>query len=183
MFQRSPRSFEELFRVWGSTVYRLCYHLAGHREMAEDLAQDVLLEAYRSLDSFEGRSTFSTWLFVIARRRWVKARRRGDREVQLSEEIENLPTLDPAWARVDRFELELAIQNLPDNLREPFVLVKLEGLMYREVAEILEVPVGTVQSRVHVAARRLRAGLSQSEEAGTAQAGGAKNGEENPHAL
>jgi RNA polymerase sigma-70 factor (ECF subfamily) len=103
--------------------------------------------------------------------------------VPLSDEIENLSAPDLASGQVDRFELDLAIQTLPDILREPFVLVKMEGLKYREVAEILELPVGTVQGRVRVAAQKLRAGLGLPDGAGTARTDGAENGEENPDAL
>jgi RNA polymerase sigma-70 factor (ECF subfamily) len=158
-----PRPFEALQTEHGDRIFRFCYRLCGHVEDAEDLAQDVLLLAYRNLDGFRGRSAPATWLYRIALNRWGRVkhgRRAGD--VPFEEETCPVSLPDPARAGMDRVSLETALEALPDPIREAFLLVKAEGLKYREAAEVLEVPLGTVQSRVHEATIRLRGLLTAS---------------------
>jgi len=158
-----PGSFDALYGQYGDRIYRFCYRLCGHTADAEDLTQEVFVAAYQGLHRFAGRSSVATWLYRIALYRWgrIHGARRPE-TVPLDEETVGAATApDPASAGVERLSLENALLSLPNGLREAFLLVKAEGLKYREAAQVLGVPQGTVQSRVHDAVVRLRALLSE----------------------
>ena len=157
-----PRNFEELRSEHGDRIFRFCYRLCGHTEDAEDLAQDVLLLAFQGFDRFQDRSSMTTWLYRIALNRWGRVKgARPDGQVPYDEDACPMSSPDPSRAGVERISLEGALAELPDVLRETFLLVKAEGLKYREAAEVLGVPQGTVQSRVHEATTRLRVLLAE----------------------
>jgi RNA polymerase sigma-70 factor (ECF subfamily) len=158
MARDEPRNFEKLEEEYGGLVFRFCYRLCGHREDAEDLAQEVMLLLWRNLDRFEGRSSLPTWIYRIALNRRRRQRRPAVGSVDL-EEAKDALAKDSTESRLVRLTLDQALGNLSETLREAFLLVKAEGLKYREAAEVLGVPVGTVQSRVHEATTRLRSML------------------------
>lgn len=160
-----PGSFDALYHEYGDRIYRFCYRLCGHTADAEDLTQEVFLAAYQGLDRFAGRSSLATWLYRIAVYRWQRIR--GSRRIEtvpLDEEVDGAAAApDPASAGVERLSLENALLALPDGLRQAFLLVKAEGLKYREAAQVIGVPQGTIQSRVHDAVVRLRVLLAEGE--------------------
>jgi len=147
---------KRLLDAHGDRVFRLCLRLTGgcHAE-AEDLAQETLLAALKALPRFGGRARQSTWLHAIAVNLWRKHQaRREPATLALHENDQPLP--DGAARQLLRLSLDEAIASLPDPLREAFVLVKAEGLTHREAAQVLGIPQGTVQTRVHDAIKRLR---------------------------
>jgi RNA polymerase sigma-70 factor (ECF subfamily) len=160
-----PGAFDAFYGEYGDQIYRFCYRLCGHTADAEDLTQEVFLAAYQGLDRFAGRSSVTTWLYRIAKFRWGRLHdQRRIETVPLDEEMVGAAAApDPASAGVERLSLENALLALPDGLRQAFLLVKAEGLKYREAAQVLGVPQGTIQSRVHDAVVRLRALLAADE--------------------
>ncbi|AIE84051.1 RNA polymerase sigma factor [Fimbriimonas ginsengisoli] len=155
-FQRGdPEGFEAVFRVYGDSVFRICYRLSGCRAEAEDLAQETFVAAFRSRQKFEGRSALGTWLYRLALdccRREI--RRSAPRTMPI---LVDVPTNDPRMtATADAISLEEALLQLPHNLRESLLLVKVEGLKYREAAAVLGVPTGTVQYWVFEGLIRMR---------------------------
>lgn len=164
---RDKGDFQALYDAHADRIYRFCLRLCGGRAAdAEDLAQEVFIAAYRGWDRFEGRSSVATWLYRIAIYRWRRMREaRGPEAVSLDDGPEPSSMQgDPARVEPERISLERALAALPHALREAFLIVKSEGLKYREAAEALGVPQGTVQSRVHDAALRLRAALREEKE-------------------
>jgi len=161
-----PGAFDAFYAEHGDRIYRFCYRLSGHTADAEDLTQEVFVAAYQGLDRFGGRSSVATWLYRIAHYRWQRIH--GSRKIEtvpLDEEMVGAAAApDPASAGVERLSLENALLALPDGLRQAFLLVKVEGLKYREAALVLGVPQGTIQSRVHDAVVRLRALLADDGE-------------------
>ena len=158
-FQRGEAgAFEQLYAGYGDRIYRLCYRLCGHAADAEDLAQEVFVAAYQGLDRFAGRSPLTTWLYRIAFFGWGRLRAGPHRNSEpLDAELDGAAAApDPAPGHIERLALEDALSRLPESLREAFLLVKAEGLKYREAAQVLGIPQGTVQSRVHDAVVRLR---------------------------
>jgi RNA polymerase sigma-70 factor (ECF subfamily) len=141
-------------------LYGFCLRLtAGCIDDAEDLTQETLLAAFSSLPRFVGKSSVRTWLYRIAVHRWRHLReKRGPATLPLA--LDGPAQPDGAAASVVRLSLLAALQSLPEAQREAFLLVKAEGLTHREAAAVLQVPLGTVQSRVHEATHRLRAALS-----------------------
>jgi RNA polymerase sigma-70 factor (ECF subfamily) len=164
-------AFGALYDRHAARVFHLLRRLTGNVAEAEDLTQETFLAAYGALDSWRGEGAFATWLCGIAFRQYAGHRRRQARQETESLDDEPMlliaPDADPL-AHYERQEqearIEAAIAALPPLCREVFVLVKVEGLPYREAALWLGVPLGTVQSRLFKAVSLLRAALVSSVE-------------------
>lgn len=131
------------------------------RMAAEDLAQETLLEAWRSLERYDGSSRLGTWLFGILRNRWYKSLRR--RVPVLSEELVSLAgpanRTEPAQAMLQEelaVALREAVAGLPDGQRQVIELRFFGGASLEEIAATMECPLGTVKSRLHHALEKLR---------------------------
>lgn len=139
-------------------VYGMLRSLTDHTESAEDLTQAVFVKAWAALPSFRGDSRISTWLCRIAYHEYAHWRR-DRREVCGLADAENLP--DPRAAMGLRTVMfERALAHLSDDLRETFLLHYENELDVKEIAIVLEVPAGTVKSRLFTARNRLRELLS-----------------------
>jgi RNA polymerase sigma-70 factor, ECF subfamily len=158
-------------------VWRLCAHLVDSRA-ADDLAQEVYLRALPALGSFRGESSVRTWLLAITRRVCVDALRRKGRLRRLTARFVAFgvapagdaglgPGGDPAVG-VPLLDL---LTGLDDHRRAAFVLTQLLGLTYAEAADVCEVPVGTIRSRVARARTDLLHALQSAEQAGRTDAG------------
>ncbi len=169
------RAFDELVRRYQDKVYRLSYKILRHEDDAAEALQDAFLSAYRGLRNFKVESTFSTWLYRIATNAsLMKYRKRRDNHVSLeqsqSQNEDAEPLQVPDWSTQPVAELltaetrevmEEGIQRLPEELRTVFVLRDVEGLSNAEVAEILELSVAAVKSRLHRARIALRERLNR----------------------
>ena len=145
-------SFAELVRAYQTPVFRFLRHFLGDAAMAEDVAQETFVRAYQQLGSFRAQSKFSTWVFAIARNAGLDAVRARGRRLRLVERAAPPPpAVDPEASA----ELAAALGALSTRLGEPLLLVEVLGLTYREAAEVLAVPEGTVKSRVFSARREL----------------------------
>jgi RNA polymerase sigma-70 factor (ECF subfamily) len=156
-------AFEWLVRCYQAHVWRFLRHLLGDGALAEDVTQETFLRLYRHLPGFSWRSKFSTWVFQIARNAGIDAlrsRRRHDRLLQA------LPTPPPEPAPDARAEAWAAVAALSPKLREALLLVEVFGFTYREAAQVLRVPDGTVKSRVFQAWTRLTAWGAEEGRAG-----------------
>ena len=145
-------AFDELMRAHQDRVFAVCLRMLRDRDAALDATQETFITVFRKADRFAGRSAFSTWLYRVAVNTCYDAARRSSRH-----RTEPLPeTTDPAderagddFAAVElRPDLEAAIANLPEEFRAAVVLSDLNGLALQTVADILEIPIGTVKSRV-----------------------------------
>jgi len=165
-------AFEPLVEKYRQRVWRLAFQVLRDREEAWDCAQDAFVRAFQSLGSFRGQSAFYTWLFRIAmnvatdrlRSRGAQARAFGTQAIPAEEWERTAP--DPQ-ARPDqaaigaerRERISQALDTLPPNARAIIMLSDVEGLSYREIATVLNCPIGTVMSRLHNARKRLRTAL------------------------
>jgi RNA polymerase sigma-70 factor (ECF subfamily) len=144
-------------------LYSFGVHLAGDRDKANDLVQETYLKAYRFLDKFEPGTNARAWLYRIMHNTYINDYRRIRRAPDLVEYDDQAPgaTMVDA-AAVDREnltgrinedlfedEIAVAIQELPEKFKSVVVLRDVEDLPYEEIAEALEIPVGTVRSRLH----------------------------------
>ena len=145
-------AYDALVRACYANVLRYLRHFLGDHALAEDVAQEAFIRCFRRLDtySFEGR--FTTWLVQIARNAAIDAIRRRQRHDRVA--LLGPPPAPPSDA-VLRAELDAALATLPTRLRDALVLVEVVGLRYREAADVLRVPEGTVKSRVAKARVRL----------------------------
>jgi RNA polymerase sigma-70 factor, ECF subfamily len=159
-------AFDRLYDRHAPRVFHFLRRLTDDAAEAEDLAQETFLAAFRSLAAWRGEGALGTWLCGIAFRQYASARRRQARLLTepLNEDTELvMPDADPllhCLRHEKERRIEAAIAALPPLAREAFVLVKVEGLSYREAARWLEVPLGTVQSRLWRAVCLLQAALA-----------------------
>jgi RNA polymerase sigma-70 factor (ECF subfamily) len=164
------RAREELFqRHWG-VAYRVAYRLLGHEQDALDAVQEAFLKAVTHLDDFDGRSEFRFWLLRIVNNAALDAGRRRGRRSTLSLGDGNTPGAEPSCEddpaiglhRQDlRRKLDAALNRLSPPLRTTFVLFAEAGLSYKEIAAVLEIPQGTVMSRIYEARQKLQAMLER----------------------
>ena len=169
------RAFDELVKRYRDKVYRLAYKILRHEDDAAEALQDAFLSAYRGLKNFKVESTFSTWLYRIATNAsLMKYRRRREGHVSLeqsqSSDGSGEPLQIPDWSaqplgdllnRETREVMEEGISRLPEELRTVFVLRDIEELSNAEVAEILNLSVAAVKSRLHRARIFLRDRLNR----------------------
>lgn len=145
-------------------VWRLCAHLVD-RQSADDLTQEVYLRAVPALARFRGESSARTWLLTIARRTCADSLRRTIRQRRLTERLQMTTTEDqlvtPGDAGSSGHELEGLLLGLDLDRRSAFVMTQLLGMSYAEVAEVCDVPVGTIRSRVSRARADLLAALGE----------------------
>jgi RNA polymerase sigma-70 factor, ECF subfamily len=148
-----PRAFGELVSRHERRIYGLCLRILGNREDAEDAAQEAFLAALRKAASFRRAAAFSTWLYRIAVNAATdQARRRGRaRLTPLDPEDAGLPTPgdDLGEAVASAVAVQTALTQVPEEFRIAVVLCDLYRVPYADAAQILEVPVGTVKSRVY----------------------------------
>ena len=145
-------AFDTLVRLYQQPVWRFLCRLVRDPALAEDLAQETFLRAYRKLDTFAHQSRFSTWLFQIARNAGIDALRRRDRDGRL---LEVVPEPGARPSPEGGAEIDAGLAALSPKLREAVLVVEVLGYRYREAAVILGVPEGTVKSRVHAAREQL----------------------------
>lgn len=167
-------AFAELVRRHQGKVRGLLLRLTGNPTLADDLAQEVFLRAYRGLVGFEGRSRFSTWVYRIAYNVFLNHRTRSKELAALPQGFESsapAPDSELSPGRFDmRSDLAAAITELPERYRMVVTLYYLEDVSYPEIAEVLDLPLGTVKTHLHRAKKLLRdhlaGGASVVEEAG-----------------
>ena len=165
-------AFDALFERHAAQMLGFLLPLTGSRAEAEDLVQEVFLAAYRAHASFQGRAKPISWLLGIAVRRWRDCGRRGRLEIlalddnnAAGEHERNFPRQTAVDTQVlDAMTLSQALSALTPPFRAALLLVASQGFTYREAADILEEPVGTVKWRVSEASRRMRALLTAGEE-------------------
>ena len=151
-----------IYERYGGLVFGLTYRLLGDRQVAEECTQDVFVAVWRTARTYEPeRARVSTWLLTIARNRAIDAtRRRAARPVDPHEEIwsadEAPDTADIVSAADDATRVAAAMAELPDAQREALSLAYFDGLSHTEIAERLQLPVGTVKGRIRLALDRLR---------------------------
>ena len=156
--QGDRRAVDDLLRRHYDRVYCVCRRITGSDADAADAAQEALISIVRSLPKFDGRATFSTWIYRIATNASLDELRRRRRRpsVGSSESVGRDPAHDladpDAGIRIemvaDRMAIERALADLAEDFRVPIVLRDLTGMDYAEIAEVLGIPIGTVKSRI-----------------------------------
>ena len=168
-------AFEQLMLDSQDRVYTLCLRMTGNREDALALAQETFLNAWRGLSSFQGNSSFSTWVYRLASNACIdflrKRKRRQQGESPHSLDDEEAPLPEPADPRgspeeeLERRELRRAVerglQALPDHHRQVLVMRELSGMSYQEIGAVLDLDLGTVKSRIARARLALKKFLVQ----------------------
>lgn len=164
-----PAAFETLYRRHAASIFGLLLRMLKNRADAEDLLQEIFLQAHDKLPSFEGRSAFGTWLYRLGVNRCLDhLRSRSAKEQARTEPLTMTLALPgrrlPGGTR--SLELERAIGELPPSSRAAFLLHDVEGYEHKEVGEMLGIAVGTSKSLVHRARMKLRERLNRPSSAG-----------------
>lgn len=171
--KRETDQFERLAGESERQVYAVCYHMMGSREDAQDCAQETMLRAFKAFGSFRRDASFSSWITRIAMNVCIDALRKRRSVVSLDAMREetnfDLPDAAPtAYARLEQKErmrlLREGLDELPEEMRQIIVLRDMRGMSYEEIAETLELPLGTVKSRVSRAREKLSGILQKSSE-------------------
>ena len=154
-------AWESVVRTHTRRVYNLCYRFTARRDEAEDLTQEVFLRVYRTLKSYDpGHGPLAVWMHRVARNLLIdhyRTTRKHRLSVPLEDEMIHLEQKESAAPRPDRAvaqrelsaALEQALARLSPELREAVILRDLQGLDYREIADTLDIPEGTVKSRIN----------------------------------
>ncbi|MBR5710055.1 MAG: RNA polymerase sigma factor [Thermoguttaceae bacterium] len=179
-FQKDSRALEVLIQRYESPLFNYLFRYLGNREAAEDVFQASFLQVYSKSDQFDPSKKFKPWLYTVATNQAIDYQRRNHRKTTISldvsygseadestgslQEILESAEKDPSFS-MDTAEqaqrVRAAVDELPDILRETVNLVYFEDLKYKDAADILGVPVGTVKSRLHAAMKKLAEKLAE----------------------
>jgi RNA polymerase sigma-70 factor (ECF subfamily) len=152
-------AWEQIIRQYWRKVFNVAYKFVGKHDEAEDLTQDIFLKIFKSLDTFDRRANFQTWLVSISRNLCIdhyrsvrKERQTIARDIDSNDLQPAAPDRGPYQAAEHqdlRAQLRQALETLPATLRTAVVLRDLQELSYQEIAERLGLPEGTVKSRIN----------------------------------
>jgi RNA polymerase sigma-70 factor (ECF subfamily) len=159
--------YEQWVRIYAPALYRYAYRLAGKRHIAEDLLQETFVEAWRSIERQTHAQGARGWLFQILRRRYSHFLRdtRSQRQTRSLDQRQDdhppaaLPL--PLQRLADQDAMQAALALLNPSIRQTLLMVFVEGLTCRETAATLQIPIGTVLSRLDSARRSLRQALGE----------------------
>ncbi|MBN2167878.1 MAG: sigma-70 family RNA polymerase sigma factor [Actinobacteria bacterium] len=172
-------AFEELFKMHSNKVFSIAYRVTGNASDAEDLCQEVFMQVIRKIDSFQGRSSFSTWLYRITVNRsrdCLRKKKRSHESLAKEDDAQNISERVPASYGVSpgpetsvieqeqREQIQQSLAELPLSLRVPLVLHELEELQYGEISTLLRLPLGTVKSRIFRARVKLAEIINSKDE-------------------
>jgi len=163
-------AFGEIVEIYKNSIYQLCYRMIGNQHEAEDLAQEAFLRAYVNIKSFNQELKFSTWLFRIATNLCIDRIRKKKPDYYLDAEVSGtegltmysqIPSTTPLPENhLESLELHATVQKeilkLPEKYRSVIVLKYIEELSLNEISEILDLPLGTVKTRIHRGREALR---------------------------
>jgi RNA polymerase sigma-70 factor, ECF subfamily len=168
------RHFGELVRRYQDDVYGMAVRFVGSAADAEDIAQEVFLRVHRGLDGFKGEARFSTWLFRVTYNLsadWLRKHRKPGR---LNADLEEADEVADTRADIEegllvaeeRDQVRRAVEDLDENYRVVIVLLYYQKLSYDQIAEVLAVPLKTVETRLYRARKLLRARLERASSEG-----------------
>jgi RNA polymerase sigma-70 factor (ECF subfamily) len=178
--QRDEKAFEEIVRMYQHKVYNLVYRMIGSQQEAEDIAQEVFVTVFKSVDSFRGEAKFSTWLLRIAanhskNRIKYLSRRATDPEGldgAGAGDVQAAPNVAPLTAQIDAPDvimeakeidqlMQQAIAALDEDQRLLVILRDVEEMSYEEIGEVTGLPEGTIKSRLHRARMAIKEWLDR----------------------
>jgi len=163
--QGDVAAFSELVRRHRPRVLRTAYGILGSTQEAEDVAQEVFIKVWNSLSRYHGQGAFASWLYRIAVNTSIDAlrRRRDDLPLDELQSVGEERPEESVLRRAERGRVRLAVRSLPPACRAALVLREYEQLSYKEIAEVLQVPIGTVMSRLHYGRQTLKKMLDPPE--------------------
>ena len=165
-------AIEELVTRYQNELVGYFYHQCWNQGTAEELAQTVFIKVFRARERYQATAKVRTYLYRIAHNAWIDHLRRLKKHVSLDAEVgsRGLRLVDTIQSAFDpegeqreyriRARIQEAVAELPEGQRSVFVLANNQGMKYQEISEVLDIPEGTVKSRMHAAVRNLRKKLA-----------------------
>ena len=167
-------AYADIVNLYQHKLYQICYRMLGNKQEAEDIAQEAFVRAYINLHSYDQKRKFSTWLYRIATNLCIDRIRKKKPDYYLDAEVAGTDGLD-MYSQIaadeklpedvvaqmelqDRIQYE--ISRLPDKYRSVIVLKYIEELSLQEISDILDMPLGTVKTRIHRGREALRKQLN-----------------------
>lgn len=160
----APAGFEATILPHVESVFRFAMWLIRDRTEAEDVVQETLTQALQSFHRFQPGTNARAWVLTILRHirsNRLRARHRRPEVVEADDRLDALPAVEVTPQQVTDEEVLSALKALPPGFQEVIVLADVEELSYKEIATVLEIPIGTVMSRIHRGRRLLRAALAE----------------------
>jgi len=180
-----PEAFTDLVRRHQHRVYAVCLRVLGDADAAADVAQDTFITVLRKLDGFRGDAAFTTWLHRVAVNACYDELRRKRRRPLLHVVTDDGPEHEPGPPAPDHADevagtrdLAAALASIPEEFRVTLVLADVQDMAYEQISKVLDVPVGTVKSRVHRG--RLALAAAMGIDPGREPRGGAATSEQEP---
>lgn len=169
-----PAAFNRLMEIHEKRMYAVALRMCANREDAQDCLQEAMLRIYRSIGGFKGQSSFGTWVYRITMNTCLDELRRKKNKQNTS--LDNM--LDQGWSPADdssspekhvmqnemRKNIADSIRDLPDDMRSAIIMRDIHGYSYEEIADMLNVNVGTIKSRISRGREKLREKLSKFSE-------------------
>jgi RNA polymerase sigma-70 factor (ECF subfamily) len=151
-------AFAQIVSLYRGRVLRTAYGVVGSAVEAEDVAQEVFVRVWHGLADHHGQGAFAAWIYRITVNAAIDVTRRRRQEVELQDHhTEQIASPEDVVLRRDQHRrIRQAIQSLPPNARATIILREYEQLSYKEIADILQIPIGTVMSRLNYARKLLR---------------------------
>lgn len=158
-------AFGQLVKTYQRRLYTTLYHLTRDHEESEDVVQETFVQAYTKLDTFQGRSSFYTWIYRIAFNQLASRRRRRRPQTSVDQAREDLgqepvDSGETPLQEIERQEravlVHQALNLIADDYRSILILREMDGMDYDSIADVLDLPIGTVRSRLHRARLQLK---------------------------
>ncbi len=157
--------FEQCIDQQSGSLYRVAFRLTGHRDLADELVQETYFSAWKGIESLRDDSKMRGWLFAILRNQYSKLLRKLPKTKSLNEESSEIASPDTSTAEETKLEtkelVQSAMEELDDDQKLPMLLVAMEGMSVGEAANVLDIPRGTVLSRLHRGRQKMKQTLIQ----------------------
>lgn len=172
----SKREFEEKILEHIDSLYNIAFRMAQNRDDANDLVQEAALRGYRNFNKFKAGTNFKAWIITILRNIYINEYRRRIKEPQKVEfkKVENfisLPEVSGVQEEIFSETIKSLIDKLAEELRVTLTLFYVDNFSYKEIAKIMDVPIGTVMSRLYNARQVLKKQLSAYSKKGSGKDG------------
>lgn len=154
-------AFEELIKIYEKKIYNMCYYMLKSKEDAMDASQEVCIKIYKSINRFKGDSKFSTWLYRIAFNTCMDFIKKRKDELSYDDVISADSNIDSKIegiieSRELKSDIRRCILSLSNDFKTVIILRDINGLPYQEIADLLNIEVGTVKSRINRARESLK---------------------------
>ena len=154
--------FEECVERCADSMFRVAFRLTGNRTLASELVQETYLQAWKSISNLKDLDRMRAWMFSILRNQYTKLIQKERRSIPTSEQLDSVAVISKE-SEDTKDRVQAALASLDEKYKLPVLLVSMEGMSVEEATKVLEVPRGTVLSRLHRGRQKLKQILAVSQ--------------------